>query len=417
MLKKLSVNMGNMLLSLSEIIDIANPHISYHQQRTAFIATQIALAADVNQNTMETILSSALLHDIGAITIEEKTLVHQSKHPDMELHCIRGEALLNNVPWSQNLATIVRNHHTNWINHNGTIDDKDIFISQIINLSDYVERNIDRNNFILHQRYEIIEKVKKLENIQVHSKIIRYFIETSKKEEFWLNLTSKHLYSYLLKNWPCRNIFVSTKEVSQLADLFKEIIDFKSPFTATHTTGVEASTEKISQLFGFSKNDIQQLKLAGAFHDIGKLTISDHILNKPAFLSEKETEIMKSHVYYTYYTLCSIGGLQHIAEWAAFHHEKSDGSGYPFHYYEDELSVGSKIITIADIFTALTEDRPYRKGMNKKEIFDIFMDYKKSKLIDSKLIEILLDNYDEIEEYVKKNQRLARSLYNNIFQD
>ena len=93
--------MGNMLLSLSAIIDIANPHISYHQQRTAFIATKIALAADVNKNTMETILSSALLHDIGAITIDDKTFIHQSKHYDMELHCIRGEALLNNVPCSQ----------------------------------------------------------------------------------------------------------------------------------------------------------------------------------------------------------------------------------------------------------------------------------------------------------------------------
>ena len=77
--------------------------------------------------------------------------------------------------------------------------------------------------------------------------------------------------------------------------------------------------------------------------------------------------VIKSHTYYIYDVLKTIGGLQNVVEWAAYHHEKLDGSGYPFRCKGDELSTGSRIMMVADIFTAIAEDRPYRKGMSKKE--------------------------------------------------
>ena len=414
MLSRLSVDLGNLLLSLSEILDIANPYISSHQQKTAYIAIEIAKAADIKNDEFEITLASALLHDIGAISIEEKTLLHENKIVDTELHCVRGEALIDGFSICTHISRIIRYHHTRYIDLEQAIDDRAIFISQIVHLADYIERHIDKSRCILHQNEDIIESVKKLANIQIYEKIIKAFIEIARKEDFWLNLSSKRLYTLLLKQWPSRKT-ISITEISQFSELFKKIIDFKSPFTATHTSGVEACTEKISSIFGFSENDIQQLKLAGAFHDIGKLTIPESILNKPDELTKNEMALMKSHVYYTYYTLSSITGLQHIAEWAAFHHEKLDGSGYPFHFVSDKLSVGSKIIAVADIFTALKEDRPYRKGMKKEKITDIFLDYRKSKILDPHLIDLLFDNYDDINTYLETEQEKAISIYKNIF--
>lgn len=100
MQRQISVNLGNLLLSLSEITDIANPSIAQHQQKTAFIAMEIAKYAGVDADLLENIFTAALLHDIGAISIEEKLAIHSSVEPmDYTLHCVRGELLLEQTPW------------------------------------------------------------------------------------------------------------------------------------------------------------------------------------------------------------------------------------------------------------------------------------------------------------------------------
>ncbi len=413
--KEISVNLGNMLLSLSEIIDMANPYISNHQQRTALIAMRLANTMDLSQNSLEKIFASALLHDIGAITIEEKTLLHENHEKDIFIHCNRGAALVSGLPWFDRFSFIIKNHHTNWIDINNSIDNDDVLSAQIIHVADFIERSVNRKKCILHQNDDIIKTVNKLKYIQINEKVIDHFNDLAKKEEFWLELTSNRIYSNLLHNGPFITIKVSIDEISQLADLFTRIIDFKSSFTSTHTTGVEACTEKISKIFGFSDREVKQLKIAGAFHDIGKLVIPRNILNKPATLTKKETALMRSHAYYTFIALNSIKGLQKIAVWAAYHHEKNDGSGYPFHYKEQELDSGSRIIAVADIFTALTEDRPYRKGLKKNEIYSIFKEHLDLKQQDENIVSILFDNYDEISCHVKKKQKTATKLYNRIF--
>ncbi|MDY6856257.1 MAG: HD domain-containing phosphohydrolase [Thermodesulfobacteriota bacterium] len=92
------------------------------------------------------------------------------------------------------------------------------------------------------------------------------------------------------------------------------------------------------------------------------------ILEKLGRLSKEEFAVIKKRTYFTYMVLNSIGGLEHIPEWAAFHHEKLDGSGYPFHINSEKLEIASRLMAVADIFTALPEDRPYRVGMQHDEI-------------------------------------------------
>jgi len=110
------------------------------------------------------------------------------------------------------------------------------------------------------------------------------------------------------------------------------------------------------------------MEVAGNLHDLGKMVIPNSILNKPDKLNKEETAIMRQHTYFTYTVLNSIGGISQIAEWAAFHHERLDGSGYPFHLGADKLGIGSRIMAVADVFTAISEDRPYRKGMSQQEL-------------------------------------------------
>jgi len=157
------------------------------------------------------------------------------------------------------------------------------------------------------------------------------------------------------------------------------------------------------------------MRIAGNFHDIGKLIIPNSILEKPDKLTVDEFQIMRCHTYYTYYTLNSIGGLQRIAEWAAYHHEKLDGSGYPFHCTNEEIGTGSRIMAVADIFTAISEDRPYRKGMDEDEIHRILQKQADNNFLDKRIVALLFDNYEAIRLKVKEKQEEAFDFYEKRF--
>lgn len=417
MQRQTTVNLGNLLLSLSEITDIANPEIARHQQRTAFIAYEIAKCSNVDSEQIENIFTAALLHDIGAISVEEKAMVHNLniRPSDYKLHCVRGELILNKTPWLRKISKIVRHHHREWNECEEDINNPDVFASQIILLSDYIERLIDRKTYILHQHKEIIEAIKKFSNDKFHEKVVNSFVEASKREEFWLDLTSGKLYPVLLHHGPYRNLEIDIDGIALMSEVFRDIIDFKSPFTATHTTGVAASAGILSKFFGLADLDIKYMNIAGNLHDVGKLIIPNSILEKPDKLTAEEFAIIKSHTYYSYYIINTIEGLQGVAKWAAYHHEKLDGSGYPFRCKEEEIDAGARIMTAADIFTAISEDRPYRKGMDKENIYKVFADLSEKKALDPKIVELLFDNYNDVDQFVREKQYTAKEYYENTF--
>jgi len=322
---------------------------------------------------------------------------------------------LEQIPWLRKLSKIVRYHHRSWSDWDEGIENQLVLSSQIILLSDYVERLVDRNEYILHQTQDIVEKIEKLADTILNRKVIAYFAEVSRREEFWLDLASPRLYSLLLNNGPFSGVQIGIEDILLLSNMFRDLIDFKSRFTATHTTGVSECAVMLAELFDLAEYDVKLMRIAGNFHDIGKLIIPNSILEKPDKLTAAEYKIMKCHTYYTYYTLNSIGGLQRIAEWAAYHHEKLDGSGYPFHCTNEEIGRGSRIMAVADIFTAISEDRPYRKGMDKDEIYRILKKQADNNLLDKRIVALLFDNYEAIHLKVKEKQAEAFDFYEKRF--
>src|SRR3990170_5730291 len=415
MQRKVSVNLGNLVLSLSDAMDLASPSLAQHQQRTAFIVWEMGKAARLSEERLEKNFMAALLHDIGALSVEEKISLHNSEIKDAETHCIRGEFLLEKVPWLKDEAQIIRFHHREWQDRKESIETHFIFESQVLALADYLERLINRNQYILHQHEDIISKIKSHTNSLFHSHIVDLLLIASDREEFWLDLVSTRLYSLLLHDGPFRKIEIELSSISLIAELFRNIIDFRSRFTATHSSGVAASASILSRLFGLTGTETELMEVAGNLHDIGKLAIPNSILDKPGKLTKEEMAVMKSHTYFTYSVINTIGGLQQIAEWAAYHHEKLDGSGYPFHCKADELSTGARILMVADIFTALAEDRPYRKGMPKESIIQIMKQFSDRRLLSDKIVNLLFENFDEISAHVAEKQAMAREFYETQF--
>lgn len=415
MREQLSVNFGNLILSLSEVPDLVNRRIAQHHHRTAYLALELSKTANLEPKLTKDIFIAALLHDIGAVTAEERLSLKSFDIYDESVHAIRGAVLIEEIPWLKQISDIIRYHHKRWDEWEESIEEVVVLASQIVLLADYVERLIDNNKYILNQVDDIIDIIKKLGDTVVHKDITAYFIELSKREEFWLDLTSPILQRLLQENGPFTCDHIGLEDISLISNLYRDIIDFKSRFTATHTAGVAECSVRMAELFGMAAVDVKSIRIAGNFHDIGKLAIPNSILEKPGKLTREEFAIIRSHTYYTYYIINSIGGMQRIAEWAAYHHEKLDGSGYPFHCNSDEISTGSRIVAVADIFTALAEDRPYRAEMGKNEIYQIFKEQTDKKLIDKRMVDLLFDNYENIFSSVKAKQNKAREFYEKRF--
>lgn len=415
MQRQITVNLGNLVLSLSDAMDLADPSLIQHQQRTAFVVWEMGKAAGFPNERLENIFIAALLHDIGAFSLEEKISLRKFEIKNVENHCIRGDILFSNIAWLKDSSKIIRFHHKEWQHWKESIDNPLVFESQLLSLADNIERKIRRDIYILHQHEDIILEIRSLSGSLFHSRVVDLFLTISNREEFWLDLVSPRLYSLLLNEGPLRKMEIDFSDISLISELFRNIIDFRSRFTSTHSSGVAASASMLSKVFGLTETEIGLMEVAGNLHDIGKLVIPNSILNKPGKLTKKEMAVMKSHTYYTYSVINTIGGLRQIAEWAAYHHEKLDGSGYPFHCTAGELSTGARIMMVADIFTALTEDRPYRQGMSKDGVLQILKQFSDHRLLDTKIVNLLFENYEEVFSYVAEKQTAAKDFYEKQF--
>ena len=411
MYPKISVNLGNLVLSLSDALDLAFSSLAMHQQRTAFIAWELGKRAKLEGNRIENVFLAGLLHDIGALSIEEKKSLHDSETSEVEPHCIRGKNLFKSNPWLAPCADLVRYHHRGWVMWKEPRDTPKVFDSQLLFLADYLERQIDRKTYILHQDEVLCSRLKELAGKQISSEIVDLFLEISRREEFWLDLASPRLYSLLLNHGPFQIIEVDINNIVIFAKLLGMIVDFKSPFTAAHSSGVAQCSMLLAEMVGMSDSEVKLMEVAGLLHDLGKLVVPNSILEKPAGLTQMEMAVMKQHTYHTFSILSTIAGLQMIAEWAAYHHERLDGKGYPFKREAHEINLGARIMAVSDIFTALAEDRPYRKGMGAERIKTILQEQASRGIQDPRIIKLLLENFEEVRKAVTERQEQARHYY------
>jgi len=188
----------------------------------------------------------------------------------------------------------------------------------------------------------------------------------------WQSLAREDLRREVSRLEPAERVLAATPERLDLVSrAFAEIIDAKSPFTYRHSEGVTEVAVAMSERLGFDAYAKQDMRRAGLLHDIGKLGVSNLILDKPGRLTSEEFARVKEHPRLTLDVLSRIGPFRRIAETAANHHEKLDGSGYHRGLTADQLDSPSRILAVADIYDALTQERPYRAALSKEKALEI----------------------------------------------
>ena len=151
--------------------------------------------------------------------------------------------------------------------------------------------------------------------------------------------------------------------IDRIAGAFADIVDAKSPYTGSHSKRVAEVAEVVAIKMGLASEDVIDVRRAGLLHDLGKLGVPNMILDKPARLEPAEFEIIKRHPELTLRILSQIPTFASVAELAACHHERLDGRGYFRGLTAPSIALGARIVAVADVWEALTADRPYRAAM------------------------------------------------------
>jgi len=195
--------------------------------------------------------------------------------------------------------------------------------------------------------------------------LVAIFDTISKGSLFWDSLNGSDVQELIYEFEPALHFAVVDDDyLDDIAAGFAEVVDSKSPFTSGHSNRVTLYSDMIAEDLGFSFERRRWLKRAALLHDIGKLGVSNTILDKPAKLNAEEWVQMQRHAEYSERILSQISAFKDLASIASAHHEKLNGTGYPKGLKNEQIKIESRILAVADIFDALTADRPYRKAMS-----------------------------------------------------
>lgn len=391
-------NYYRLLSALSLAMDFSSRGLMRHHQRVALIALQIGKLYGLNQDQLERLFSAAILHDAGSSTWEEKQHLLEFSSVNTLSHCQKGYQLFYQHPIFHNIAEIILYHHERWdgqYSTSGIVKTEIPIESRIIHLADRIDVLVRDDIYILGQKKQICRIITGESGRLFDPHLVEAFSDLSERECFWLDLHSEFISEVLSYHCPVSTKRLDMLEVTSIAQTMSRVIDFKSPYTRKHSAGVADVCYFLGQKAGFTPDHCDILKVAGLLHDLGKLGIPDAILDKPGKLTDSEFDIMRKHTYYTYHILKLVDGFETINHYASCHHEKLNGRGYPFKLDGKELKTGARIVAVADIFTALTEDRPYRKALEKKQVVGIISDQVKLGVIDEEIAALLLTNYEE----------------------
>ncbi|MEW6662426.1 MAG: HD-GYP domain-containing protein [Bacillota bacterium] len=416
MIKEVSVPLLAMTKCLSDAMDLVSPVLTNHHIQVAYIAQELAAELELPVEEQSQLIFAGLLHDSGALSLQERLNAVQFDLEGPSKHAELGFILFRDFEPLARAAHLIRYHHLPWEEGQEMPDSVVPLGSHVLHLADRVAVLIDNRIGILSQATGIVERINSNKGTMFVPELVNAFKSLAKKEYFWLDTVSPSLWSLLSRRASIVKTELHSKGLFQLAELFGRIIDFRSRFTAVHSSGVAAAAEALAGFFGFSENECQMMRIAGYLHDLGKLAIPDAILEKPGKLSSEEYYIIKAHTFHTFRILETISELEVINTWASYHHERLDGKGYPFHHRAENLSMGSRIMAVADVFTAITEDRPYRKGMSRQEAFKVLCRMAQDSALDKEVVATLQDNFEIISSIRMAAQADAIKEYQTFIQ-
>lgn len=405
-------------MALSAAMDLIDPGLAYHHKRVGMMAGNLAAAMGLPPAEIARATLAGMLHDIGYLGRDEGAWTPEERPTDRSARI--GGRILSIAGFTRDLAIPVAHHHLPWdrVKAVGGLTCDDAILAQILHLADLTDRMLDRVNPLHPQARAARARIDALDANALAPSVKAAFTRASAADAFWLEAAAIDLDRRLERlAAPAASEALVADDLTEFGRLYSIVVDARSVFTATHSWGVAAVSEAMGRQAGFSSDTVVALELAGQLHDVGKLAIDVAILEKPGPLTPDEFAAMRAHAYYSEVLLRRVPGFDDLAKWAGDHHEQLDGNGYPHRHTQDALPPEGRLLTVADRYVAMTEDRPYRSAFTPAQAIERIEADATKGLIDLRFTALLHDHLDEIDGIRREAQLEERRFVAEILAD
>ena len=405
----MKLDLTDLICSLSFALDKVEYELlgieTGHGRRVACLCLFMAEYAGISGEELRDYFGCCVLHD-NALTefiheeldnfkyirdesgqqLSENININLVKHDSS--HCKIGERNIHLIPFRTDVDNIILYHHEHADGSGplGKTADETGLKTQILHLADEIDIHYKLSNLTESEFNRISEWVLSQSGKMFSEKAVQLFHDAVTYDKI-LYLKDKRAFTSLKRELCTVTSDYSDEEIHDFARMFASIIDYKSEFTQTHSLGVADKAEQMANYYGFDHEKATRIYLAGALHDIGKLLVSNDILEKPGKLTDDEFSVMRDHASATRYVLRLVKGIPDVVRWASNHHEKLNGKGYPRGLTAENLSFEERLMACVDIYQALTEQRPYKDGMPHEKAIAIMQDMADKNEIDTTIVQ------------------------------
>ena len=399
----MTLSLNKFLFSISFALDLAETEIkctsAKHSKRVAYVCLKMSNLMGLDDKEKFDLCSYSLMHDNGLIEsycnftneYEKDGAENYFSIINFSEHCVIGENNIKDFPFLTLQKDIILYHHENY-DGTGLFGKKGSEIplmSQLISFADILDTNFDLTIIDYDKKEEINKFVFENEGKLFSKEIVKAYEKLSNSLLFWGDL------EYFDEVYPLESILpdfsmeISLEDFLGITKIFSKIIDGKSKFTAKHSKDLEEKSLKLVEYFNLDEETKLKIQIASNLHDIGKLGTPNSILDKDGSLSNSELFEIKKHAYLTHSILSKIDDFSDITKWASAHHERLDGSGYPFGLTSNELGLEERIVSCLDFYQALVEDRPYRKSFSHNDAVSLLRKNLTDLEIDANIIDAI----------------------------
>lgn len=366
------LRVAEVVSALSFALDLVAEQAMGHSVRTCILGMRIAAELHLPSAVQNDLYYALLLKDAGCsgstpVVSSERA---KQKRQLTKVRSERGAALARLMGLSERTAQGIANLDEHWDgggNPLGLKGPEIPILSRVMLLAQTLEVCRTRAN-----EGEALGAAHKKKNRWFDPELVRAAESLARRKALWTGFADGAIYPVVVNlDTKHRTMAPGDATLDSICLAFADIVDSKSPFTYRHSKGVAKTAAGIARTLNLAPQRVQFMRHAGLLHDLGKLSVPNAVLEKPGKLDAAEWEIMRLHPYYTWKILSCISGFRELSEVTAAHHEKLDGSGYFRGLRAAQLTLEMRILTVADIFDALSAKRPYRNALPLDLVFKI----------------------------------------------
>ena len=390
----MKISMNELLCCISSALDIVEGELlgatTNHGKRIAVLSAEMGRYLGLSDEELIVLSAGALLHDNALTEYILSERPGDEQDLNLVLHCIYGQRNADSLPFPADFEGCVLYHHER-PDGQGPFGKKlgEFPLSAaIVAAADHLDANYQLQNRTpeeLPGLHKIIDDNAGIVYTQEAADSLKAVLT----KEMLLSILDETVLETYYATVPLWDVDIDDEAIIRLAGITAQIIDYKSRYTRKHSILAANTCWWMAQKYGIDHETRAQIYLAAALHDLGKLNLATSVLEKPGQLTDNEYTAVKEHCELAYDLLQGVQGLENICEWIVCHHEKLNGSGYPFGKKEKELPFVAKLLTCVDVYHAVSEERPYHPARSHEDTMPILYDMVQRGELDADIVKAL----------------------------